>query len=199
MDFSQPSQPTVPPDPNISYHYLYGRKHTYGAAHAAVPYWPAPGRYRTHYISAGKALGRLDEGPQTVEQLIDQGYFAAPAAEPETSFLYDSRHSAWLGLDDFVTQIRQRRELYGRNMTGIEWAQCYAFNELARGGWPPTTEQEVIYNKRLQELHAEQRAERIALWRDLSRLRQVIPESVHQYLAANRKLELLSDAEDDAL
>ena len=50
--------------------------------------------------SPGKALARLDDVPQTVEHLIEQGYFAAPLGEPVTSILYDKKHISWLGLDD---------------------------------------------------------------------------------------------------
>ena len=45
--------------------------------------------------------------------------------------------------------------------------------------------------KRLQECYGEQRAERITLWRDVSRLRVNIPESAQLYLSAHRKLLIL--------
>ncbi|NQU43826.1 hypothetical protein HQ520_11115 [bacterium] len=141
----------------------------------------------------------MDEGPQTVEQLITDGYFAVPAGEPETAILHDRKHTAWLGLDDILGQVRHRQEIHEQNIHEIEWAQCYAFNEMARGGWPYSEEQRCAFEKRSQELHAQQRDERIALWRDLSKLRLLVPESAQQYLSAFRRTEILDDCEGDLL
>lgn len=141
----------------------------------------------------------MDDGPQTVEQLVEQGYFAVPTAEPETAILHDRKQTSWLGLDDILTQVRHRHEIYKKNMLEIEWAKCYAFNELARGGPFPTDEGYAIYERRLQDLHRDQRAERVTLWRDESRLRQQLPESAQQYLSASRKLDIIGDTDGDAL
>ena len=198
MNFDNASQPVVPTDHSIGYHYSYGRTLLYGVSPRARIYEPLPTSVPKRYFSPGKALARLDDGPQTVEQLIEQGYFAAPPGEPETSILYDKKHTSWLGLDDILTQARQRRDIYEKNMLEIEWAKCYAFNELARGSWPASEEKYAMYERRLQELHRDQRAERVTLWRDESRLRQELPESAQQYLSASRKIDIIADMDGDA-
>jgi hypothetical protein len=189
----------MPIDHNIGYHYSYGRQRSYGVSSPPRIYEPFPTFHPERYFSPRKkTLARLDDGPQTVEQLIEQGYFAAPPGEPETSILYDKKHTSWLGLDDILTQARQRRDIYEKNMLEIEWAKCYAFNELARGGWPFSEEKYVIHDRRLQDLHGDQRTERVSLWRDMSRLRQQLPESAQQYLSASRKIDIIADMDGDA-
>jgi hypothetical protein len=133
-----------------------------------------------------------------VEQLVTHGYFAVPKGEPELSILQDRKQTSWLSLDDVLSQIHQRTDIYQQNMLELEWAKCYAFNELAHQGWPATAEQYATYNRRLQDLHADQRAERIAFWKDVSDLRRALPESVQHYLSTYRKLEILDDSRGDA-
>ena len=199
MNFDQAKHPAMPDYQGVRYHYKYGRHRMYGTLLPAAPYNPNLAAYAHRILPPGKAPARLDDGPQTVEQLIEQGYFAAPTAEPETAILYDKRHTSWLGLDDLLGQVRHRQEIYEKNMLDIEWAKCYAFNELARGSGPASDEKYALYQRRLQELHAEQRAERVTLWRDVSRLRQLLPESAQQYLSASRKLGILNDTDGDML
>lgn len=198
MNFDNTSQPVVPIDRSIAYHYSYGRKRLYGVSSPARIYEPFPTSVPKRYFSQGKALARLGDGPRNVEQLIEQGYFAAPASESETAILHDRKETSWLGLDDILTQVRHRRDIYKKNMLEIEWAKCYAFNELARGSSLPSEEKYAIYERRLQDLHRDQRAERVTLWRDESRLRQQLPESAQQYLSASRKLDIIADTDGDA-
>lgn len=152
------------------------------------------------YSTAGRN-GSLDKGPQTVEQLIAQGYFSAPPSSSETAILEDKMHSAWLLLEDTIHQVRQRIDMYSRNMYELKLAQCAAQNDLfafeARYGWPAPTEQHYVLGKRLQRLYSEQRSERLALWKDVSRLRQTVPESVQHYLSTFRKIEILNDSPGD--
>ncbi len=143
-------------------------------------------------------VGPGDEGPQTVEQMISRGYFSVPRMAPEMAGLYDRKLSSWLGLDDIIGQIRRREDLYRKNMLDLEWGKCYAFNELAHSGWPASADQMALYHKRLQELHAEQRMERVSAWRDISGLRQLLPENIQGYLSAMRKVEILDDDGGDA-
>ena len=124
MNFNNASQPVVPIDHSIGYHHSYGRKQLYGASPSARIYEPFPTSIPQRYFSQDKALARLDDGPQTVEQLVEQGYFAAPASEPETAILHDRKATSWLGLDDILTQVRHRRDIYKKNMLEIEWASA---------------------------------------------------------------------------
>lgn len=40
--------------------------------------------------------------PQTVEDLIRNGYLSIPKSEPETSIISDRKNTSWLGLDDLI-------------------------------------------------------------------------------------------------
>lgn len=181
----------------IAYQYLYGRQHQYGRTpsvtrYGARPYWRARAA-----PSADTAPAGIDDGPQTVEDLVREGFFAVPDHEPETAVLFDRRHTSWMALDDVLGQIKQREEIYKKNMLDIQWSQCYAFNELARNANPATEEAYAVYEKRMHDLRAEQRAERVTFWRDVSRIRERLPESAQQYLSAFRKLQILGDEGGD--
>jgi len=183
----------------VKYQYLYGQKPEYGYSVSKAVYPSSRQFYAKSFFSSGTSITQIDEGPQTVEQLVYTGYFTVPPFDPDTAILSDKKHTSWLGLEDVIGQIRQRQSIYEKNMNEIEWSKCYAFNELARGGWPATPEQYCTYNKRLQELHMDQRKERISFWKDVSRLRQSLPESAQQYLSAFRKIEILNDTGGDEL
>jgi hypothetical protein len=135
---------------------------------------------------------------QTVEQVIRRGYLAIPESEPETALISDRKHTASLGLDDVISQIRRR---YDRNIYDLEWAKCEAINCLYRHeGYhgPPDSKVEYSVSKRMNDLYMEQRAERVNLWRDVSRLRLELPENAQQYLSAYRKVSILQGDKGDA-
>ena len=138
---------------------------------------------------------------QTVEQVIRRGYLAIPESEPETALISDRKHTARLGLDDIIGQIRKRYEIYDKNMYELEWSKCEAINCLYRheGSHGPTDSKvEYSVSKRMNELYQEQRVERVNLWRDVSRIRLELPENAQQYLSAYRKVSILEDDEGDA-
>jgi hypothetical protein len=138
--------------------------------------------------------------PQTVEQVIRRGYLAIPESEPETALISDKKHTARLGLDDVIGQIRRRYEVYDKNIYELEWSKCEAINCLYRHeSYHGPTDSKVEYSvsKRLNDLYQEQREERTNLWRDVSRLRLELPENAQQYLAAYRKVSILEDDKGD--
>ncbi len=139
--------------------------------------------------------------PQTVEQVIRNGYLAIPESEPETALITDKKHTARFGLDDVIGQIRKRYEVYDKNIYELEWSKCEAINCLYRHiGYHGPTDGKVEYSvsKRMNELYQEQRLERVNLWRDVSRLRLELPENAQQYLSAYRKVSILEDDKGDA-
>ena len=139
--------------------------------------------------------------PPTVEQIVARGYFSVPRSDPVGAIISDKADMSWLGLDDLIGQIRHRYEVYQRNIYDLELAKCAAINSLfaheARHG-PADSKIEYSMNKRLDGVYAEQREERINLWRDVSRLRVLLPESAQNYLAAYRKVSILKDAKGDS-
>lgn len=161
----------------------------------AEPYPPQPKPTTSHDFLPERLSGLADQAPQTVEQLIAQGSLYVPACEPETALLADRKQTAWLSLDDAISQVRDRIDIYSQNMYELKLAQCAAQNDLfafeARYGWPAPSQQHYVLSKRLQRLYTDQRAERVALWQDVSRIKQNLPESVQMYLSAVRKIQIL--------
>jgi len=140
--------------------------------------------------------------PQTVEQVIRKGHLAVPRSEPETAIITDKKHTARFGLDDVIGQIRRRYEVYEQNIYELELSKCEAINCLYRHeGYHGPTDSKVEYSvsKRMNDLYMEQRAERVNLWRDVSRLRLQLPENAQQYLSAYRKVSILEDNKGDAI
>ena len=137
---------------------------------------------------------------QSVEDVIRNGYLSIPGAEPETAIISDKKRTSWLGLDDIIGQVRNRFEVYERNNYELEISKCAAINCLfeheAHHG-PPTSKVEYSVQKRLDGLYSEQREERVNLWRDISRLKLLLPENAQNYLAAYRKVAILKDDESD--
>lgn len=138
-------------------------------------------------------------GP-TVEQIIASGYMAIPKGDPVKAIITDKTHTSWLGLDDVIGQIRNRYKLYERNMYELELAKCGAINTVyTHEAWHGPSDSRVEYSlgKRLDKLYKDQRDERINLWRDISKLRLLLPENAQQYLAAYRKSSILDDSGGD--
>jgi hypothetical protein len=140
--------------------------------------------------------------PQTIEQIILRGYLAVPQSEPETAIITDKHRTSWQGLDDIIRQVRHRYDIYGKHIHQIEQGKCYVISNLweqqaYRGGVPATSKEHYSVTKRLQELYEQEREERVSLWRDISKLRLILPETAQQYLSAHRKVSILSDQKSD--
>ena len=192
----------LPLRPYVPLAYSEKRYALYGNLSNSNPAMPGSGRYATYDFSAQQIPGPQEDGPQTVEQLVTQGYFSVPDSDPETAIIGDKRHTAWLGLDDAICQIRKRYEIYLVNLYEIELAKCEAVNEFfecefEQGGFANEHQRKTLAG-RLQELYSDQRSERITLWKDISGLRRALPESAQQYLAAYRKLAILSGERGDS-
>ena len=178
-------------------HYYYDRRQRAAASSPRQPYATPKHDDGQRIFFSSAEFPSIDDGPQTIDQILRHGYMTLPAAELETATIQDKQHTSWLGLDDILGQIHQRDEIYRRNMNELLWGECYAFNEFARGGWPPSPEQDSKYQEHLADLAMQQRADRVSAWRDISALRQLLPESAQEYLSAFRKSELLRDLGGD--
>ena len=148
------------------------------------------------------ALKREMVYPQTVEQIVTRGYFSVPQTEAETALISDKWHTSRLGLDDVIGQVRSRRAIYQQNIEDLEQSKCAAitsfFTHEAFHG-PADAKVEYSLQKRLDELYGEQRSERIHLWRDVSKLKLLLPEQAQNYLTATRKVDILDDHQGDGL
>ena len=89
---------------------------------------------------------------QTVEDVVRNGYLAIPRSQPETAIISDKKHTAWLGLDDVISQIRHRYEVYESNIYDLELSKCAAINCLHKHEayhGPSDSRVEYSVNKRL--------------------------------------------------
>ena len=192
----------IPVDPAlhggyIPYFYQSGRHYVHGLPEPQRASTPYSDGSPSHDVAAITAAVPPLGGPQTVEQIIASGYFAAPAGDPITAIITDKQHTSRLGLDDVIGQIRHRYEIYERNIEQIEHCKCAAMNaiythEAYRGPGSADSRQHYAKHKAIQDLYEEARVERTALWKDISRLKLLLPENAQQYLAAHRKVAALT-------
>jgi hypothetical protein len=161
------------------------------------------GRTTGTYDFSSDLLGQTkDYRMPSIEQIIARGYLAVPHTDPVSAILTDKKHTSWLGLDDVISQIRNRYELYQRNIYEIELSKCAAITSVyTHEAWHGPADSRVEYSlgKRLDKLYKDQRDERTNLWRDVSKLRLELPENAQQYLTAYRKLSILEDFKGDGL
>ncbi len=145
---------------------------------------------------------RVYPAVQTIEDVIQRGHFPIPRSEPETAILSDKKQTSRLGLSDIIQQVRQRYEIYDRNIYQIELGKCYTLSamfglEAERGGVRFSSREVYSLNKKLQEFYEQERDERVRLWQDVSRLKLALPEQAQQYLTAHRKVSILEGDEGD--
>jgi len=139
--------------------------------------------------------------PQSVEEILTSGYLAVPQGSPVEAIISDKKSTAWLGLDDVIGQIRHRYEVYQRNIDDLQVSKCAAINSLyTHEAWhgPSNSRVEYSVQKRLDKLYESERDERVTLWRDVSKLKLLLPERAQEYLAAYRKVSILQDSRGDA-
>lgn len=147
-----------------------------------------------------RRIDRLDSDAQTLGDIIARGYLAVPAIDSATAVLADKHETARIGLDDMIEQARGRFEVYRRNMHELlkaRVAACNAFHDWYALSGLPTESQLGAYHTIMQRLYAQQRDERVLLWRDLSRLRLAMPPAMQAYLSAHRRLDLLNELGGD--
>jgi len=158
--------------------------------------------YSNYDFSSDLSTRPIVRKPQTVEQIIAHGYFAIPDGELETAIISDKKQTSWLGLEDTIRQVRNRHDLYQRNMYELHQGVCEAdnaiFRQVAAQGAPADNRQQYSASKLTQELYEQMRLERVNLWKDVSRLKQFLPEAAQNYLAAYRKVAILEDDNGDA-
>ena len=198
MNRMQTDQPYPPAAGYVPYFYQSGLFQWRPLPTAQAPsktYSGAPATY--DFTSDLIRKPSYSHGP-SIEQIIERGYLSAPRSDPETALITDKQQTAWLGVDDLISQVKRRQEIYQRNVYDLDLAKCSASSSLfsiiaQRGGQPASPREVYSVQKRFQELYREQREERVSLWQDISRLKLAFPEVAQQYLSAYRKLAILAD------
>ncbi len=158
--------------------------------------------YSSYDFSNDLSIWPPAKKPQTVEQIITHGYFSFPGGAPETAIISDKKQTSRLGLEDTIRQVRNRHELYQRNMYELNQGVCEAdnaiFRQVAAQSCPADNRQQYSASKMVQGLYEQMRLERVSLWKDISRLKQSLPEVAQNYLSASRKVAILEDDKGDA-
>ena len=186
----------------IAYFYDPGFAQRYRGIMSSVPVDPNRGLPAKYDFSSDLTGRTKSHRYPTVEQIIANGYLAVPKQDPVKAIISDKKHTSWLGLDNVICQIRNRYELYHRNIYDLDRAKCAAKNSLhyheAHHG-PADSRIEYSVSKRLDKLYKDQRDERVGLWQDISRLKLLLPENAQLYLAAYRKSYILEDSKGGPL
>jgi hypothetical protein len=180
----------------VPYFYERGLHYLYRINHERVPAERPEGTLAAYDSAAVEGPCHPAERHQTVEQIIQHGYFAVPAADPTTAIISDKAQTSWLGLDDVISQIRRRYAIHEQVLYQIEMSKSAAVNaiyqhEAYRGPGSADSRQHYAKHKEIQKLYEQQREEQVNLWKDVSRLRGLLPENAQMYLAAHRKLAVL--------
>ena len=196
----RPNSP-APSGGYVPYFYEAGLFLSYNEPPGRVRQQPLSQSYAGYDFSSDRSWAPSRQ-PQTVEQIVSSGYFAVPAGDAETAIISDKKQTFWLGLEDTIRQVRNRYELYHRNMYELHEGVCEAdnaiFRQVAAQGAPADNRQQYSASKLTQELYEQMRGERVQLWKDVSRLKQTLPENAQNYLAAYRKVAILEDDKGDA-
>ncbi|MCO6437312.1 MAG: hypothetical protein J5J06_09525 [Phycisphaerae bacterium] len=124
-----------------------------------------------------------------INAIVAAGYVPVPSGDPAARLIADRRQTANLALDDVITELRSRYEVWRQNTAEIVASRLHVCNQLHH--WeayfgPPREELRASVQTLLLRLDRQKRDERISRWRDASRLRQALPESIRQYFSAHR-------------
>jgi len=181
----------------VSHIYRYEHPFRYQMREKVSPNYPIISNSGYHFLSDNYSCVNPEQ-PQTVEQIVEKGYFAVPPGDSITAVVSDKKHSSRIGLDDLIGQIRQRYQIYDQNIYELKQSECSALNVFHRhvcwyDGIGGTDRQYYSLNKRLQTIYQMKRDERVRLWQDISRLKEKVSGKILDYLAAYRKMAVLDD------
>ena len=197
-------QPNAPPTERgyVPYFYQRGLHYVYPIDGRPVPAGRPERAPAAYDFAAVDVPFHPAEHPQTVEQIIQHGYLTVPLSDPTTAIITDKAHTSWLGLDDVISQVRRRYEIHERILYQIELSKSSAVNaiyqhEAYRGPGSADSKQHYAKHKEIQKLYEQQREEDVNLWKDVSRLRGLLPETAQMYLSAHRKLVVLKSIPGD--
>jgi len=190
---NSPNNP-APSGGYVPYFYQAGLCLRYALPSFVLPNEQYESPHQSTSMYSASSLFQHADRIQTVDDVIARGYFAVPQGDPVTAIISDKEHTARLGLDDVVIQVRKRYEICQANMLRIEHAKCAAANAVYQHEayvGPADSRQHYAKHKAIQDLYAEQSKELVELWRDVTRVRQLLPECAQLYLSAHRKASVL--------
>jgi hypothetical protein len=184
------------------YFYQSGKFLLYDPSHQTEPKGYLESTASGYDFTSDLTSKRPVAGPQTVEDIIRNGYLSVPHCDPETALISDKQAVSRLGLSDIISQIKSRYEIYNDVIYNIEMSKCYTVSsqlavESSRGGVRMSSREAYSLNKKISEFYLQQNEERVRLWQDVSRLKQLLPEQAQSYLSGYRKMAILSDTKGE--
>ena len=156
----------------------------------------SPLKSSTQYTPSKRSVSSSHTAkPLSIEDLL-QGVWtpSGVSTEPVTAMLNDRIQVQSLALDDVLRQIKERITLYHQHVDELEHAKVAVRNVRRRWTDPMDKIGEVPDPELVSEIHnleSQQRQERLSAWKDLSSLRQQVPEHWQQYLGAQRQQSCL--------
>lgn len=142
-----------------------------------------------------------DQARHSIEDLL-QGIWRSPGSADIVQGLFDDRlRSHTFELGDVLEQIRERVAIYRQHFDELEQAKLDVKNVRHRwtdplGRLGAVADPDLV--SALHDLDAQQRQERLSCWKDVSSLRQQVPEHWRQYLGAVRQYTLLDSSNTQA-
>ena len=187
-------------DPNhedeIRYHRYYRQPESaFSDRCSSLPGSGTFGHLGDYRPKARKAPSHWSAPWPSVDELLSESPAPASQLDPVAGFLSERKLITHLGLTDTLSQIHERVGLYLLHKNEIEQDELATLNDIhsfpaINGYIHPETYQEI--QKRVQRLGEQKRRERLDFWRDLSRLRQSVPEVLDSYLDSCRKMRILN-------
>ncbi|MFN3166391.1 MAG: hypothetical protein ACE37H_04930 [Phycisphaeraceae bacterium] len=133
----------------------------------------------------------------SIETLL-RGVWQQPGPRDMVQGLFEDRlqtHTFELG--DVLEQIKERVAIYRQHFDELEQAKVDTTNVRRRWTDPLDrfgTIADPDLTRALQDIDAQQRQERLSCWKDLSNLRQRVPEHWRQYLAVAQHYQILGSS-----
>lgn len=131
---------------------------------------------------------------KSIDGIVAAGRLAVPGADPILALATDRMLTSFLSLDDAIGQVRRRYDIYARHVDEIEQSRLRMVNASTSWRQPPfwiPEEDDPEVREAVDRLEQQKREERLSLWRDVSRLRQTIPQSAQEYLGACRRTQII--------
>lgn len=134
----------------------------------------------------------------SVDDLVRTGDLKHLNIYDQNDLFADRRKTSYLALDNIVTQIRRRYEIYDSNIRVLEYSKIKLTEHFYQwpqqfGFWPPG--QREMLSEQMNQLYQKQLDEKVSLWKDVSKLKLMLPQSLNDYLAIKRKSDIYNGGE----
>ncbi|AQT68732.1 hypothetical protein STSP2_01904 [Anaerohalosphaera lusitana] len=123
-----------------------------------------------------------------------------PSENSEENIFADKQKTSYLALENIVAQIRKRYEIYDSNIRVLEYSKIKLKEHFYQwpqqlGLWPPGHKE--MLSEQMNQLYQKQLDEKVSLWKDVSKLKLMLPQSLNDYLSIKRKSDIYSGGVPD--